>query len=187
MSKIGRKPIDISKIQVSESGSKLILKNSTESVSLNIPDGLKIRIADKKLFLEPRVNLNTVDHTIKREINQVWGLYRALINNHVQGLTKPFEYELHINGLGFKAALSGRSLTFALGYSHKINFPLPQGVTVTVDKTEQRLLVKSVDKEAVGKVCSDIKALRPVEPYKGTGIKLAKEVILRKAGKTKSS
>lgn len=187
MSKIGRKPIDISKVQVSENDSQLFLKNASESIVLEVPSFLKTRIVDKKLFLEPSVDLTAVDHTLKREISRKWGLYRALISNYVQGLTKPFESELHINGLGFKAALSGRSITFALGYSHKIDFPLPQNVTVDIDKTGQRLTVKSTNKEIVGKVCSDIKALRSTEPYKGTGIKLAKEVILRKAGKTKSS
>lgn len=187
MSKIGRKPIDISKIQLTESGSKLILKNAGDTVVVEMPKILKIRTENKQLFLEPNFNLETSDHTAKRELKRTWGLYRALLNNHVQGLGKHFESELQINGLGFKAALTGRSLTFALGYSHKIDFPLPQGVTVDIDKTGQRLIVKSVNKEIVGKVCSDIKALRPTEPYKGTGIKLAREIILRKAGKTKAS
>jgi len=187
MSKIGRKPIDISKVQVIESGSKLVLKNAGDSVSIEIPKTLQIRIVDKQLFLEPNFDLNNADHTVRREVSRTWGLYRALLNNYVQGLAKQFESELHINGLGFKAVPVGRSITFTLGYSHKIDFQLPQGVSVDVDKTGQRLTIKSTNKEIVGKVCSDIKALRPTEPYKGTGIKLAKEVILRKAGKTKSS
>jgi len=92
-----------------------------------------------------------------------------------------------ITGLGFKAVVSGKNLMFSLGYSHKIDFPLPEGVTVDIDKTGQLLTVKSTDKLTTGQVASDIRALRETEPYKGTGIKLEDDIIIRKAGKAKSS
>jgi large subunit ribosomal protein L6 len=122
-----------------------------------------------------------------RTINNVWGLHRALLANKIQGAAQGFEKNLEINGLGYKAVPSGRKVVFTLGHSHKIDFELPEGVTLETDKTGQKLSVKSVDKEVLGQVCSLIRALKPPEPYKGTGIKEAGEVITRKAGKTKAA
>lgn len=187
MSKIGRKPIDVSKVQVEISGQKIKIKGVGGSVTIDLPLLLKATLKDKQLTVEPTVDLKKENHTIQQEVKRSWGLYRALLSNHVLGLMKPFESELHINGLGFKAVLSGKSLTFTLGYSHTINFYIPENVTVEVDKTGQRLLVKSANKESVGKVCSEIKRLRMPEPYKGTGIKLGKETLFRKPGKTKAA
>jgi large subunit ribosomal protein L6 len=187
MSKIGRKPIDISKTQVNVAGQKVTIKGANGSVVVDVPDTLNIILEGKSMYVEPAVDLDTVDHTLRKSIKMNWGLYRAFLNNHVLGMVKPFESELHIIGLGYKAVASGKSITFSLGYSHKIDFTLPDDVSVEIDKTGQRIMVRSTNKESVGKVCSDIKSLRPTEPYKGTGIKLADEVILRKAGKTKSA
>jgi len=187
MSKIGRKPIDTSKIQVEIDGQKVKLKGPGGTVLIDVPVMLKVFLVDKQLCITPSLDLKNENHVIRQETSRLWGLYRALLNNHVQGLEKPFESELHINGLGFKAMLTGKSLTFTLGYSHKINFTIPENVIVEVDKSGQRLLVKSANKESVGKVCSEIKRLRMPEPYKGTGIKLGKEILFRKPGKTKSA
>ena len=99
-----------------------------------------------------------------------------------------FEQKIEIHGLGYKVASTGsQKLTFSLGYSHKIDFELPQGIAVDIDKTGQRFTVKGIDKRVVGLVSSKIRSLREPEPYKGTGIKLAEEVLFRKAGKAKSS
>lgn len=187
MSKIGRKPIDVSKVQVEISGQKIKLKGVGGTVVVDLPSLLKATLKDKQLIIEPGVDPKKQNHTIQQQVKRLWGLYRALLSNYVSGLIKPFESELHINGLGFKASLSGKSLTFTLGYSHNIDFYLPENVTVEVDKTGQRLLVKSINKESVGKVCSEIKRLRMPEPYKGTGIKLGKETLFRKPGKTKAA
>ena len=107
--------------------------------------------------------------------------------NKIWGADQGFEKQLRITGLGFKALAVSGKIQFSLGYSHKIDFLLPQGVTVEIDKTGQNLLFKSVDKELLGLVCSRVRALRPPEPYKGTGIQYAQEVILRKAGKAKAA
>lgn len=114
-------------------------------------------------------------------------MHRALISNEIKGAAEDFVKVVQINGLGFKAALSGSKIVFSLGYSHKIEFDLPKEVALEIDKPGQKLTFKSADKELLGHVCSQIRALRPPEPYKGTGIKLLTEVLVRKAGKTKSS
>jgi large subunit ribosomal protein L6 len=187
MSKIGRKPIDITGLKVGVESGAVKLKAGTSAGEFVLPVSLKAHIEGNNLFLEPAINLDTVGHAGKREIKRTWGLCRALLNNKVQGLRKPFEAEIQINGLGFKAIPSGDRLSFSLGYSHKIDFAIPKGVSIEVDKSGQKLKIKSQDKWLMGKVCGDIKELRPIEPYKGTGIQLAGEQILRKEGKTKGA
>ncbi len=111
------------------------------------------------------------------------GLTRTLINNMIVGVTKGFETALEINGVGYRAEAKGDMLNLSLGYSHPINFPLPQGIAVEVEKMT-KILVKGIDKELVGQTAAKIRSFRGPEPYKGKGIKYANETILRKAGKT---
>ncbi|UNE35378.1 50S ribosomal protein L6 [Vermiphilus pyriformis] len=185
MSKIGRKPIDLA-------GAKVTIKNNTveyqgkvKSGTHILPEQLKAYVEADKLFIQKN---DSGKHELSdREINTLWGLHRALISNELKGSQAPFERKLEINGLGFKAALAGQKITLTLGYTHKIDFELPQDVTLEIDKTGQKLTFKSSDKELVGFVTSQIRSFRPPEPYKGTGIKFADETITRKAGKTKSS
>jgi len=185
MSKIGRKPIEVGSVQVDIKGQEIHYKGKIHSGVLTLPNELTAEIKDKKLFIVPQKTANA--RLPQREINRVWGLNRALLSNEIKGASALFEKELIINGLGFKAAVSGQKVVFTLGYSHKIDFELPKAVTLEVDKTGQKLMFKSFDKFLVGHVCSMVKALRPPEPYKGTGIRIANEVIARKAGKTKSA
>ena len=183
MSKIGRKPIDIGAVQVEIKGQDVNYKGKKSSGAFTVPNELVVKIDNNKLYLK----LAEKSEMSQRELNRVWGLARALLANHIKGADVPFEKEVQINGLGFKAALSGQKIVLTLGYSHKIDFDLPKEVTLEVDKTGQKLLFKSSDRFMLGDVCSKIKALRPPEPYKGTGIRVANEVIARKAGKTKAS
>jgi len=113
-------------------------------------------------------------------------MHRALLANIINGVNAPFEKNVQITGLGYKAVQAGEKLTFTLGYSHKKDLTLPAEVAVKIDKTGQKLTFSSADRQKLGQVCVLVKALRRTEPYKGTGIKLAEEVILRKAGKTKA-
>jgi len=179
MSKIGRKPIALGNVQVDIKGQEVHFKSSKSSGIYALPLELQANVEDKFLTLTPARK--------SRDINRVWGLHRALLANQLQGASTGFERKLIINGLGFKAVVSGSKIVFSLGFSHKIDFDLPKEVTAEVDKTGQQLTLKSINKEIVGQVASSIRALRPPEPYKGTGIKTAEEVIVRKAGKTKSS
>lgn len=184
MSKIGRKPIDIGDVQIDIKGQEVHYKGKKSSGVYTLPESLIAQIDDKKLLLVPQAKGSKV---AQRDVNRVWGLHRALLSNCVRGSDIPFEKEVQINGLGFKAVMSGQKIVFTLGFSHKIDFELPKDVTLEIDKTGQKLIFRSPDRFLLGHVCSTIKALRPPEPYKGTGIKLATDVIARKAGKTKSS
>ncbi|RYF29433.1 MAG: 50S ribosomal protein L6 [Chloroflexi bacterium] len=109
------------------------------------------------------------------------GLQRALLNNAVDGVTKGFEKKLEVNGVGFRVAMNGTALEMSLGFSHPVKYEAPTGVTVTTNKME--ITVAGIDKQQVGQVAAEIRALKKPEPYKGKGIKYADEVILRKAGK----
>lgn len=178
MSKIGRKPIDITGIEVDIQGNTIAFKGKKGSGSFSISDLLKAEIVDSQLML--KAVRKTADS------NRIWGLNRALLANKIIGAKAGFEKQMRIVGLGFKAALQGSKLQFYLGFSHKIDFNIPTLVTIEVDKTGQLLTCRSSDKELLGLVCSEIRALRVPEPYKGTGIQYVGEVIRRKAGKAKS-
>jgi large subunit ribosomal protein L6 len=110
-----------------------------------------------------------------------------LLANEIHGADVGFVKQLQINGLGFKAALSGNKVVFTLGYTHKIELPLPKEVSLEIDKTGQLLTFKSFDRMVLGEVCDKVRSFRVPEPYKGTGIKYSDEVIVRKAGKTKAA
>lgn len=183
MSKIGRKPIDIASVQVEIKGQEVHYKGKKSSGVHVLPEGLKAELNGSSLLLLPQAGKTSATRLVKRD----WGLHRALLFNKIKGSDAAFEKEVQINGLGFKAAVAGQKVTFSLGFSHKIDFELPKEVTLEVDKTGQKLLFKSPNKELVGHICSMVKELRPPEPYKGTGIKLATDVIVRKAGKTKAA
>jgi large subunit ribosomal protein L6 len=112
------------------------------------------------------------------------GLTRTLVKNAVDGVVKGYERNLEISGVGFKAEVKGKALHFALGFSHPVVFPLPEGITAEVDAKQTKLVVRGVDKHLLGLTAAKIRALRPPEPYKGKGIKYAEETIRRKEGKT---
>lgn len=178
MSKIGRKGIPLGGTTVEVKGQEIHYKGKKATGVYHLDPLLVAELKDKELFVKPaRVTSDT---------NRLWGLHRALLNNRIVGADSGFTKKLEIHGLGFKAVPQGAQIQFSLGYSHKIDFPLPKDVTLEVDKTGQRLSFSSFDKDLLGHVCSDVRALRPPEPYKGTGIRYADEVVRRKAGKAKA-
>lgn len=179
MSKIGRKPIDIKGIKIDFKDHSLHYSSPKGSGIYELPEILNVQIDGDSLRL--------VSDSKSRDTNRVWGLHRALLSNTIKGAQEQFVYKIQIVGLGYKAKQMGSKLEFSLGYSHKIDFELPQEVTVTIDKSGQNLDFKSANKETLGLVCSKIRSLRKPEPYKGTGIKYENEVLLRKAGKTKGT
>lgn len=181
MSKIGRKPIDIGSAKIEIKGNEIHFSGKNGSGVYELPHGMTATLHDKLLSLSFDKNSNSSD------VNRIWGLNRALLANKIKGCQQSFERVVQINGLGFKATVSGSKVVFSLGFSHKIDYTLPKDVTLEVDKTGQRLVFRSPDKELMGQVCSQVRALRPPEPYKGTGIKFETEVIARKAGKTKAA
>lgn len=179
MSKIGRKPIDLGNVNVEIDGREVRFQGAKAMGVHVVPEELAVEIHDKTLKLVP-AGVKTA------QTNLVWGLHRALLANKIKGAQTGFDKQLRIVGLGYKAAVAGSKLQFNLGYSHKIDFELPQGVTVEIDKSGQLMTFKSSDKMLLGAVCSKVRALRLPEPYKGTGIQYVNEVIRRKAGKAKS-
>ena len=114
----------------------------------------------------------------------MWGTSRAQIENLVTGVSKGFERKLEITGVGYKAAVAGRKLQLSLGYSHDIDFPIPEGIAIVAPRPTE-LLISGIDKREVGQVAAEIRSLRPPEPYKGKGVRYAGEFIFRKEGKKK--
>lgn len=180
MSKIGRKPISTKNVATEIKGQTVIYKGAQAQGEYVLPDCLVATLENDVLTLQLK---NASDKKNKN----FWGLHRALLYNKIAGAREKFKKEVQIIGLGYKAILQGKQIEFSLGYSHKINFDLPEEVEVAIDKTGQNLTILSTSKFLAGDVAQKICALRLPEPYKGTGVRLAGQVIQRKAGKTKGS
>lgn len=179
MSKIGRKPITFSTAKIEVNGKVVKIAGQKVSFEHELPEGIDPQLSGKSLQLNLR--------DVTRENKVLWGLHRALLANKIKGVEKGFETKISIVGLGFKAQLVGNKYVFSLGYTHKVELECPKGVSIEMDKTGQQLVVKSADKFLLGNVCDAIRSFRPPEPYKGTGIIREHDVVVRKAGKTKSA
>jgi len=176
MSRIGKQPIEIpAGVKVSIDNQNVSVTGPKGTLSRTLLDTVSLDLTDKFLTVA------RVDDSINARAAH--GLSRTLVSNMVIGVTKGFERALEINGVGYRAEVKGDILNLSLGYSHPINFQLPNGITVDVDKMT-KLLVKGIDKELVGQTAAKIREFRSPEPYKGKGVKYADETILRKAGKT---
>jgi len=179
MSKIGKINISIpEKVKVVFSENILKIEGPLGKKSLNIdPEIFNLNIIDgKEIAIRPK----TIDQNTKR----LWGMNRSLINNAVIGSVKGYEKVLELVGVGYRAALKGNQLNLQLGYSHDINFEIPEGIKILVEK-QNILKISGNDKQKVGMVASEIKSIRPPEPYKGKGIKEQGQYVLRKEGKKK--
>ncbi len=176
MSRIGKLPIEIPKgVKISFTDSVLSVQGPNGSLTRCIMSIVALDICDTAIVVA-----RSDDSTPARAAH---GLTRTLINNMVVGVTKGFQRDLEINGVGYRAEVKGRELVLALGYSHPVNFMIPDGISIDVEKMT-KLSVKGFDKELVGQTAAKIRSFRSPEPYKGKGIKYADETILRKAGKT---
>ena len=179
MSKLGKKPITIPKdTKIKVEGGKLILTGPKGSKELSIND---------KIFSTSIVDDNNlVIKLIKKNENSniLWGTTRSVINSALIGVSKGHEKILELSGVGFRANLKGDILNLQLGFSHDTSYEIPQGIKVLVEKSTV-IKISGIDKELVGKVSSEIKMLKPVEPYKGKGIKERGQYVLRKEGKKK--
>ena len=175
MSRVGKKPISIPKgIEVSVNGSKVVFKGAKAQQELETYGRVKIELKEGML------SFACVDS--QAQSRAYWGTYRALANNIMIGLSQGFTKVLEINGVGYKANVSGKNLEMALGSSHPVIYPIPSGIEMSVDKNT--IVIKGADKQQVGQIAAEIREFRPPEPYKGKGIKYSDEVIVRKAGKT---
>jgi large subunit ribosomal protein L6 len=176
MSRIGKLPIEIPKgVKINFAESVLLVQGPNGKLSRQIMSCVTLNIAEDSLEV-----LRNDDSTVSRSAH---GLTRTLINNMVVGVTKGFQTDLEINGVGYRAEVKGKELVLSLGYSHPVNFLIPDGISIDVEKMT-KLSVKGFDKELVGQTAAKIRSFRSPEPYKGKGVKYADETILRKAGKT---
>jgi large subunit ribosomal protein L6 len=176
MSRIGKLPIEIpTGVKVAFEGAQLSVQGPNGRLERPIMPCVTLTIQDGSLEVARN------DETAAARAAH--GLTRTLINNMVIGVTKGFQTDLEINGVGYRAEVKGKELVLSLGYSHPVNFQIPEGIAIDVDKMT-KLSVKGFDKELVGQTAAKIRSFRGPEPYKGKGIKYADETILRKAGKT---
>jgi large subunit ribosomal protein L6 len=177
MSRIGKKNITLPaqvKVNISTDG-RVNVEGPKGKLSWELPEGIQAKISENTLSFERRD-----DSGPQRALH---GLSRSLINNMVTGVSTGFRKDLEIQGVGFRAAVQGNILNLALGKSHPINFPIPEGIKITVaDNT--KISVEGIDRQKVGQVAADIRAYYPPEPYKGKGVRYAGEKIIRKEGKT---
>lgn len=174
MSKIGSQPIQIpGGVEVKINGNLVSIKGPKGELKREVAREIKVEQKDSALVLEPAKQT--------KKTPALWGLFRMLLNNMIQGVTAGFEKRLEIEGIGYKAALQGKDLVLNLGYSHPIQFKAVPGIDFKIEKNV--ITISGVDKELVGQTAANIRALRKPEPYKGKGIRYQGEVIKRKAGK----
>jgi len=177
MSRIGKVPIPIpEKVQVEVKGDVVSVKGPRGSLIHRLPPEVRVEIEDGQIWVRRGDD--------GRKARSLHGLNRTLIANMVHGVTEGFEKRLEIVGVGYRANLQGRMLQLSLGYSHPVLYPIPEGIEIEVEG-QTKIIVKGIDKQRVGQVAAEIRALRKPEPYKGKGIRYVDERVRRKAGKGK--
>jgi len=177
MSRIGKKPVTIpSGVTATVEGQTVKMKGPKGQLQFIVHDDVEVKFENGAVKVAPRVKTNRAQ--------AMYGTARAQVANLVAGVTKGFERRLEINGVGYRASLQGKNLQLALGYSHDVIFPIPEGIAVTVPKPTEIVIVGN-DSQRVGQVAADIRSYRPPEPYKGKGVKYVDEFIFRKEGKKK--
>src|SRR5262252_2591749 len=176
MSRIGKKPIAIPKgVTVKIEGNTVLVQGPKGKVDTPLPAGIKMEQQDGHLVAIRENDSQSAVH----------GLARALVNNAVDGVTKGWVRELEIVGIGYRAEMKGKGVViFNLGYSHPIEYPLPAGIEVAVDAKQTRLTITGIDRQKVGQVAAEMRALRPPDPYKNKGVRYAGERLKKKVGKT---
>jgi large subunit ribosomal protein L6 len=177
MSRIGKKPIEIpSGVTVTLTGEEIAVKGPKGTLNRRLPPNVKVSVEKNEVIVTPAGK--------GRRLGAFQGLTRALLENMVTGVSKGFQKDMSLIGVGYKVALKGKALVFNLGYSHPIEFPLPKGIEAEVGERGVNFSIKGIDREVVGQTCATIRGFRPPEPYKGKGIRYTKEVVRQKAGKT---
>jgi len=177
MSRIGNKPITLPanvKLTISAEGA-VRAEGPKGKLDWSIPEGISGVIKDGHVSFQ-----RSSEH---RQVRALHGLARAMVNNMITGISAGFTKDLEIHGVGFKAAVQGKTLKLNLGYSHDVLFPIPEGIKVTVAENT-KIKIEGIDRQVVGQVAADIRAYYPPEPYKGKGVRYAGEKINRKEGKT---
>ena len=176
MSRIGKKPILVpEKVKVTYSEKKLTVQGAKGTLSRTIHPDLDLSIEDGAI--------NVVLKNDDRKVKALQGMTRSIVDNMVVGVSKGFERILEINGIGYRAEAKGNNIIFNLGFSHPVDFALPEGISAEIDKNNT-VKLSGIDKEKLGHVAASIRRIRPPEPYKGKGVKYLEEKIQKKAGKT---
>jgi large subunit ribosomal protein L6 len=177
MSRVGKKPVAVpSGVTAAVDGQSVRIKGQKGELRFVVPDDVSVVMQKGAIKVDPR--------SPSKQARALWGTSRARIANLVEGVTKGFEKRLEITGVGYRAAAQGKVLKLSLGYSHEIDFPAPDGVTITTPKPTE-IMIAGIDKQRVGQAAAEIRSLRPPEPYKGKGVKYSDEFIFRKEGKKK--
>lgn len=177
MSRIGKKPIEIpSGVNVGLKGSMISVKGPKGELSWSIPEGTKASVADGRIVVERADD--------SKKVKALHGMTRNLIANMVAGVTAGYQRVLEIVGVGYRAQVQGNKLTISLGYSHPVEFKLPDGITASVDQKQTVITLLGIDKQKIGQVAADIRALRSPDAYKGKGIRYSGERMKLKVGKT---
>ena len=175
MSRVGKKPIVLPEgVEAEIKPDQAVIKGPKGTLTLKLHPLVKLIKEDKTLKVE------VVHPEVKKE-RSLWGLFGSLLKNMVEGVTKGFEEKLEMSGIGFKAELKGQKLILSIGFSHTVDFAIPEGIEASVDK--EIITIKGIDKILVGEIAARLRALKKTEPYKGKGIKYVGEIIRRKAGK----
>jgi large subunit ribosomal protein L6 len=177
MSRIGKKPVVVPKgVTANVEGQTVSAKGPKGQLSVVLVDDVGVEMTEQGIAVQPRNE--------SQRARAMWGMSRTLVQNIVTGVTQGFEERLEISGVGYRAQAQGKTVNLALGYSHEVNYPVPEGIKVETPKPTE-IVVSGIDKQKVGQVAAEIRRFRPPEPYKGKGVKYAGEFIFRKEGKKK--
>ena len=177
MSRVGSSPVVIPEgAEVQVSGQTVSAKGKLSEMKIDIPADIQVMREDGMIVFKPRSN--------NKRTRMAWGTSRALVGNLVTGVTEGFSRTLEITGVGYRAAVQGKTLNLQLGFSHDVNFPIPEGVTINCEG-QTTVVISGSDKQIVGQVAAEIRSYRKPEPYKGKGVRYSDEQILRKEGKKK--
>lgn len=175
MSLIGKKPIDIpNNVKVKILESRVFVEGPKGKMELQIPYGIQVKTDDSKVLVK-----RTTDNKFNKSLH---GLVRSIINNMIIGVSSGYAKELEIHGVGYRGQVQGKALQLQLGFSHQINYPIPEGITIETPKPTN-IIIKGIDKQKVGQTAADIREFFKPEPYKGKGIRYVGEYVRKKAGK----
>jgi large subunit ribosomal protein L6 len=177
MSRIGKQPIPIpAKVTAEIKGQQIAIKGPKGTLTRELPNPIEVKQEGETLLVKPTDN--------SRIGRQRHGLCRTLVANMVQGVSEGFQKRLQIQGVGYRAQAQGKKLTLNVGYSQPVEMEMPDGIDVAIDNRNTEVIISGIDKELVGNIAANIRAVRPPEPYKGKGIRYFGEQVRRKAGKT---
>lgn len=177
MSRIGKQPVTLpTGVTASLKGNSITVKGKKGELSFAFDDRMVVTIEEKDIIITRKSD--------EKEDRSLHGLTRSLIQNMVTGVTEGFEKHLEINGVGYRAQVSGKKLSLSLGFSHPVDLEVPEGLTVALEDKTKNLIISGIDKQRVGQFSAEIRSLRKPEPYKGKGIRYVGEYVKRKAGKT---